>query len=41
MTGHTAYLEVIVHIKRGKLDGMRLLRLGSAGSLWDGVSTAL
>jgi hypothetical protein len=41
MIGHTTYLEVVVDSKRGKLDGMGLLRLGSAGLLQDGVSTAL
>jgi hypothetical protein len=41
MIGHTAYLEVIVDSKRGKLDGMGLLRLDSAGLLRDGVSTVL
>jgi hypothetical protein len=41
MDGHTAYLEVVVDSKRGKLDGTRLLRLGFAGLLWVGVSRAL
>jgi hypothetical protein len=41
MIGHTTYLEVVVDSESGKLDGMGFLRLGSAGLLQDGVSTAL